>query len=112
MNRKSLTKLWILVWTLFALSHALIPMAYFGCDESGDEPFVIMTREFSAIMAWGWFGILPVLGISCLSPIFTAVLWKELDTKARKDGLLLPGLIILATIASMCMCILGFVFEM
>ena len=89
-----------MVWILFALSHAIIPMGYFGSGEGGDESFDIMMRELSAIMYWGWFGLFPVLGISCLSPIFTAVLWKELDVKTRTYGLLHPGVMVIASVIS------------
>ena len=92
MNRKRLTKFWAVVWILFALSHVLIPIAYFGTDE---------LKQLTAIMSWGCFGLFPVLVISCLSPIFTLTLWEQLDVKTRRYGLLYPGLIVLASLVSM-----------
>jgi len=110
MNRKRLKRFWTAVWILFVLSHVLIPIAYFGYGEGGNESFDIMMKELSAVMSWGWFGILSVLGISCLSPIFTTVLWKELDARTRTCGLLFPVQILGASFVSMC--ILAFIFEM
>lgn len=110
MNGKRLKRFWAMVWILFVLSHVLIPVGYFGYGDGGNEPFDIEMKELAAIMLWGWFGIFPVLGISCLSPVFTVVFWKELDAKTRIHGLLYPVQILGASFVSMC--ILAFIFEM
>ncbi|MDP6634661.1 MAG: hypothetical protein QGG42_07180 [Phycisphaerae bacterium] len=97
MNRNGLKKFRTAVWILFALSHVIIPIVYFS--GASDEP-AVMTKDSLAIMAWGLLGILPVLGVSCLSLVFTVAFWKDLDAETRTDGLLHPGFVVLAAIVS------------
>jgi len=82
-------------WSLFAISHVLLLAGYFLSGESN-----MTMRQLSAVTSWTWFGLFPLWGLSFASPIFTVVLWKRLDTKTKIYGVLYPGLIILASVAS------------
>lgn len=72
------------------MSHALLFVGYFGSGETDTT-----TRQLAAVILWGWFGVLPLLGFSLVSPIVTAVFWKELSPVFRKRGILLPAFLLL-----------------
>jgi hypothetical protein len=95
MKPKWINRIWIAGWVLFALSHLLLPVGYYGSGETDTT-----MRQLSAAMLWGWFGILPLIALSLISPVLTLVWWKDLSRGLRIKGILLPAFLVLGCVTT------------
>ena len=89
---------WAGGWILFMLSHILLLIG--GMGESNAT-----VRELAGIISWFYFGVIPVLAISLVSPILTSISWRKLSRFAKIHGLVYPlelflGFIVSALIVS------------